>query len=95
MQIEYVVYQIMYVYMACVPECCGFVCCASQLSALPKHVGVVKFSACVGCFHYVYKIKFAFVRNRREEQDCMCQKKQLLWTISVVYCSTQLLSQAT
>jgi hypothetical protein len=54
----------MYVYVACVPECCGSVCCAFQHSwealPLPKHVGacilnkgVVKVSACVGCFCYV------------------------------------------
>jgi hypothetical protein len=32
-QIEWVVYHIMCGYMACVPGCRGFVCCASQLSA--------------------------------------------------------------
>jgi hypothetical protein len=32
-QIEWVVYHIMCGYVACVPECCGSVCCASQLSA--------------------------------------------------------------
>jgi hypothetical protein len=47
-QIEWVAYHIMCGYVACVPDCSGFVCCASQLSAyklpddgrlLPKHVG--------------------------------------------------------
>jgi hypothetical protein len=31
-QIEWVVYHIMCGYVACMPECCGSVCCASQLS---------------------------------------------------------------
>jgi hypothetical protein len=31
MQIEYLVYHIICGYVACVPECCGSVCCASQL----------------------------------------------------------------
>jgi hypothetical protein len=33
MQIEWVVYHMMCGYVACVPDCRGFVCCASQLSA--------------------------------------------------------------
>jgi hypothetical protein len=36
-QIEWVVYQIMYVYVACVPDCRGSVCCASQF----QHTGHV------------------------------------------------------
>jgi hypothetical protein len=32
-QIEWVVYRIMYGYVACVLECCGSVCCAPQLSS--------------------------------------------------------------
>jgi hypothetical protein len=32
-QIEWVVYHIMWGYVACVPDCRGSVCCASQLSA--------------------------------------------------------------
>jgi hypothetical protein len=28
----------MYVYVACVPECCGSVCCASQLSAYQHEI---------------------------------------------------------
>jgi hypothetical protein len=32
MQLEEVVYHIMHVYIACVPECFGSVCCVSQLS---------------------------------------------------------------
>jgi hypothetical protein len=32
-QIEWVVYHIMRGYVSCVPDCRGFVCCASQLSA--------------------------------------------------------------
>jgi hypothetical protein len=31
-QIEWVVYHIMCGYVTCVPDCRGFVCCASQLS---------------------------------------------------------------
>jgi len=42
----------------------------------------------------LYKIKFASVVNIREGQDRMCQIQQLLWRISVVYWSIQLLSQA-
>jgi len=41
------------------------------------------------------KIKFASVVNIREGHDPICQIQQLLWRISVVYWSTQLLSQAT
>jgi hypothetical protein len=37
--IEWVIYHIMYVYVVCVPECCGSVCCASQMSAF---VGVTR-----------------------------------------------------
>jgi hypothetical protein len=36
-QIEWVVYHITCGYMACVPECRGAVCCASQLSSAGKH----------------------------------------------------------
>jgi hypothetical protein len=38
-QIELVVCHIMYVYVTCVLECCGSICCASQLRWLPSCAG--------------------------------------------------------
>jgi hypothetical protein len=37
-QIEWVVYHIMCGYVACVPDCRGFVCCATQLGTT-RHTG--------------------------------------------------------
>jgi hypothetical protein len=70
-QNKYVVYHIMYVYVACVPECCDSACCASQpqLRSRTNRTTTLRHTGHINIHYMIYHLFYLHFKQLRRIQE--------------------------